>query len=276
MLIRFLSAYVRSELRGSTRLTAWLTDRLPSLHCAPVRVDNLPAVFMDLRDPTARQWLNASGWGAGERRVMARFVRPGQVVFDIGANLGLHTAYLSQLVGPTGRVFAFEPNLSLTPGLARTCKALGNSQLFTVALSNETGRLPFYIPTDHTMASLGKWQDATETSCEVVRLDSLNLPIPHFIKCDVEGAEFKVFQGAISLLDRTDAPIVMFEVNEHNVAGFTHGITSAIDFLASLSPRYQFFTADEQTGALSRLGRVSYANVVAIPALQGVIADEPC
>jgi FkbM family methyltransferase len=55
--------------------------------------------------------------------------------------------------------------------------------------------------------------------CEERRLDDLTtancIPRPDFIKCDVEGAELKVFQGASKTLDCVDAPIILFEANVH-------------------------------------------------------------
>jgi FkbM family methyltransferase len=265
-MLKVLRALIRSELRGSTRLTTWLIQRLPSLHCAPVCVDNLPVVFMDLRHPTSQQWLAATRWGVGERRAMDRFVKPGQVVFDIGANVGLHTAYLSRLVGQLGKVFAFEPNPALKQGLSRTCESLGNAHLFPIALSNKSGQVQLFVPADHTMASLRKWQPAIGVECKAYPLDYLKLPQPSFIKCDVEGAELDVFQGATGVLNRPDAPIVLFEVNQHNVAGFGRGVTAAIDFLKGLQAGYQFFEIAEEDGAVSPLGEVSCTNVLAIPA----------
>src|SRR5689334_16414097 len=69
--------------------------------------------------------------GGFEVRTLRRYtqlVKPGDIVLDIGANVGAHTLPLAQLVGPTGKVYAFEPtlyafgkqrtNISLNPELA--------------------------------------------------------------------------------------------------------------------------------------------------------------
>ncbi|MDI6871051.1 MAG: hypothetical protein QME79_06790 [Bacillota bacterium] len=50
-------------------------------------------------------------------RFLQRTVRPGQTAVDVGANLGYHTILLGTLVGPQGRVFAYEPNPHLLPFL---------------------------------------------------------------------------------------------------------------------------------------------------------------
>ena len=71
----------------------------------------------------------ANVYERGTRAALRRLVQPGSLVLDIGANIGAHTLTLAQLVGPSGRVFAFEPtdyaygklqrNLELNPELAR-------------------------------------------------------------------------------------------------------------------------------------------------------------
>ncbi len=60
------------------------------------------------------------------------------------------------------------------------------------------------------------------------------LPVPHFIKCDVEGAELSVFKGAIKTLDRTDAPVLLFELNTKAAAAFGSTTSEYFDLLRSL------------------------------------------
>src|SRR5687767_6759239 len=134
---RLLRAYMRSQLRGHTRVTLLLAERLRSLHCVPISFRDRPPVFVDLRNASAHVWLQGTPWESSpverdEQRVMAGLVRPGDVVFDIGTNIGLHTALLSRLTGPTGRVYAFEPNPQLTECLGRTVATLQNGKLYSV------------------------------------------------------------------------------------------------------------------------------------------------
>jgi len=197
---------------------------------------------MDLRLPTCRDWFlqDLESWERLERKVMQQVVRPGMVVFDIGANIGLQTSYLSSLVGPSGHVFAFEPNPMLGNLLKRTCQSLPNATFFPTALSDEKGTASFYIPMDHTMAGFQDWTRLpTERSeVEMDRLDDLNLPQPDFIKCDVEGAELKVFKGALRTL--SGQPTILFEINEHTVKPYNQPATAALDFLKALDV-YDFF-----------------------------------
>jgi FkbM family methyltransferase len=277
-----LRAYLRTRLRGRTRLTAFLAQRLKSLRAVPIEIRGLPPVYMDLRLGDARRWLKGSPWEGsprevGEQGAMRRVVRRGDVVFDIGANVGLHTVLLSSLAGSEGRVFAFEPNRELLPALVRTVAGLGNTALLTYALSDRTESAALFVPLDHSMASLSDWtkgkfeSEAHSVPCELRRMDDLvgtgELPAPDFIKCDVEGAELTVFQGGRATLDREDAPLILFEANVHAARGFGLDIAAAKDFLESLPrPRYQFLEVGP-AGELSPLKALDpvHSNLLAVP-----------
>jgi FkbM family methyltransferase len=263
---RILRAYYRTNLRGWTRLTFMLARRLKSLQEVPVQIADWPPVYADLRLMNSHYWFLGTPFANSpieidEQMVMRRFVSEGDVVFDIGANLGVHTALLSQLAGSGGRVFAFEPNPELTHTLALTIEGMPNASLFRFALSDEDGEATFFVPRDHAMGSLSDWT-ATEPmaalrerlalgkaraiSVQQRRIDDLIaegiLPLPDFIKCDVEGAELKVFRGAKETLDRIAAPVILFEAGPESAGGFGLAMTDAADFLGSLPhPGYRFF-----------------------------------
>ena len=281
VLARVLRWYLRSTLRGRTRLTAILTRHLRSLWSVPIRIQDCAPVYVDLRSPHAQYLLQGEPWARAPREqaeqdAMRRVVSRGDVVFDIGANLGLHTVFLSQLIGPEGKLFAFEPNPALLPALGRTVGGLTNGTLYTCALSDQTGRSAFFVPTDDTKASLADWTDETidgearEGVCEQRRLDDLlregAISVPDFIKCDVEGAELLVFRGGRSILDRPDAPVVLFEVNAYTAEGFGVAASTAKEFLERLpSPRYRFFEIRED-GTLPRIVALNpWCNVLAVP-----------
>ena len=281
VLARILRRYLRSRLRGRTRLTAILTRHLRPLWSVPIRIQDCAPVYVDLRSPHAQYLLQGEPWARAPREqaeqdAMRRVVSRGDVVLDIGANLGLHTVLLSKLIGPEGRLFAFEPNPALLPALARTVGGLTNATLHACALSDQTGRSAFFVPTDHTKGSLADWTDeaidgeAREGVCEQRRLDDLlregAISVPDFIKCDVEGAELLVFRGGRRVLDRPDAPIVLFEVNAHTAEGFGLAASAAKEFLERLpSPRYRFFEVRED-GALPPIVALNpWCNVLAVP-----------
>ena len=281
VLARMLRWYLRSTLRGRTRLTAIVTRHLRPLWSVPIRIQDCPPLYVDLRSGHAQYLLQGDPWTHAPREqpeqdAMRRVVARGDVVIDIGANLGIHTVLLAKLIGPDGKLFAFEPNTALLPTLRRTVAGLPNASLHTCALSDEVGRSAFFVPADDTKASLADWTDeaidgqAREETCERRRLDDMvaegTIARPDFIKCDVEGAELLVFRGARSVLDRPDAPIVLFEVNAHTSEGFGFSASAAKEFLESLpAARYHFFEPRDD-GSLPRIVALTpWCNVLAIP-----------
>jgi FkbM family methyltransferase len=185
---------------------------------------------------------------------------------------------LARLVGAHGRLDAFEPNAELHHALARTFSQLPNARLHRVALANEpSNAATLFHPGDHLKVSLVDWTAPFGTksrtlTCPVQTIDNLvergEVAPPDFIKCDVEGAELRVFQGAKNVLDRAGAPIVLFEANVATAAGFGLGVSTVKDFLQDLqAPRFHFFgvTADP---VLPRVDQITapHSNVLAVPA----------
>lgn len=277
MLTSLLRAYLRYQIRCAARVTMFFARRFPSLQSVPVRFADLPPVYLDLRLPTSHDWLTGAvgeHWECGEREMMKAWVRRGDIAFDIGANQGFHTAHLSRLVGPEGQVYAFEPNPSLLPALAETCRSLGNVELLPFALGETPGTLDFFVPADHTMGSLRDWtgEPVVRARVETQRLDSLGLPPADFIKCDVEGAELDVFRGAVGMLDREDAPVILFEACAAAASAFGRKVDAVTRLLSSLArPRYEFFQIDQASCSLHPLTDFDFefCNVVAVPARRG-------
>jgi FkbM family methyltransferase len=232
-------------------------------------------LYADLRIASARGILADPKSRTGEDLVMKHFVRLGDTVFDIGAHLGFYTLLLSRLVGDSGRVFAFEPNRELLPSLGRTVGPLPNVEILNVALSDRKGEIDLYVPQDASMASLNNWThgevgEVHQVKCEMQILDDLvaerKLPLPDFIKCDVEGAEYLIFKGATSVLDREDAPVVLFELNRKAALSFGLDTFHYIDLLKSLErPQFDFY--EVLADGIKRLdqGETEFANIVAIP-----------
>lgn len=284
-LAAFVRLYLRSGMRGASRLTYLLASRCKSLQQVPIELPGWTPVYIDLRMGNSHLVLMDAPYAGlwrelDEVSVMQRFVRSGDVAFDIGANIGLHSILLSSLVGPQGSLHAFEPNTELVPALSCTLRELGNATLHIIALSDKEEESTLFVPPDDSTASLKDWTANNNTLgsdgesrlvvCQQRRMDELVkdgiLPQPDFIKCDVEGAELLVFQGGETTLERTDAPIILFEMNKAASAGFGYGISGAKDFLAGLkSPHYEFFKV-QQGGKLKRLREVSsFMNVLAVP-----------
>jgi FkbM family methyltransferase len=286
ILARLLRGYLRSDLPGRTKLATYAAQWVPSLQRVPIRIARDQIVFMDMRDAMSRDILRDSPyedhpWEPDEQKVMRRIVRSGEIAFDIGAHLGEHSVLLSRLVGVSGQVFAFEPNPDHLGPLRRTVMQHGNGRVLPLAISDRPGTTVLYIPDFHVTASLADWTNnrvgaIRTTRCEQIPLDTLVgngvVPQPDFIKCDVEGAELLVFRGAVRTLERTDAPIIMYEANLAGARAFGFSISASTEFLARLrAPAYSFFWVQPQ-GTLVPVRElrsdVGLFNLVAVPELK--------
>ena len=269
-------AILRSRLRGTTRLTLFLARHLRSLQAIPLQTKTDNTLYADLRLLSTHSMFLNRQWPIYGEKAIRRALKEGDVVFDIGAHNGVFTTLFSHLVGASGKVYAFEPNPEVLLTLRRTVEELDNVVLYPFALSNESRKAKLVIPGDPSMASLSDWFDGAHghthtVECELRRLDDLveadALPLPNFIKCDVEGAELSVFKGAEKCLNRVDAPYMLFEALAGSAHSFGENASGAIDFLLGLEkPRYHCFKlgAGGKLTAVKTLD-VPYANLVAVP-----------
>ncbi|CAN5312370.1 hypothetical protein BH10ACI1_BH10ACI1_07010 [soil metagenome] len=274
LLTNFLGTYYRSGLRGSFRLSDFLSKRLKSLQSVPIETES-GTLYADLRISSARGILANPKSMSGEDLAMRKFVKKGDVIFDIGAHFGFYTLLLSELVGEKGKVFAFEPNPELLPSLRKTVQPLANVELQEIALSDREGDVNLFVPEDASMASLSDWTDGIAgnvhtVACEMRRLDDLveagKLPVPQFIKCDVEGAELLIFKGSVNTLNRVDAPVILFEANALAAKSFGANITDYFDFLKSLkNPKYSFFEVSTKGLEKLKAKEIEFTNIIAVP-----------
>ena len=281
MILLLTKLILNSKLRGTSRLVRFAARRSNVLQNVPVGVLSRK-LFLDLRLNSAQAlFLQSGGGGASEPEleVIKKIVRAGDAVYDIGAHLGLYAIHLAEAVGANGRVFAFEPNRQVLPVLRRTIDGLPNARLFESALSHQSKTKTLAVPDgDATMASLMDWTEGRHGKiqffeCETATLDELiekeRLPAPDFIKCDIEGGEYDCFRGGANTLNRSDAPLILFEANRNSTRGYGLPVSQAFDFLASLTePQYSFYLigADARLEKIDSISaEIGHANILAVP-----------
>jgi FkbM family methyltransferase len=138
-----------------------------------------------------------------------RWYRPqaGETVFDLGANCGLSVYYLSQAVGPTGKVYAFEPDPVNHEVMLRNIERhhLSNVVPLRMAIAAGTAKLEFFC--EGTIGSTLARQSSRETTGKVINVDAISLAdacrsygVPTFIKMDIEGGEIEVIAASRDFL----------------------------------------------------------------------------
>jgi FkbM family methyltransferase len=185
-------------------------------------------IFVDTRDCGLAPHLMLDGyWEMWVTEAIADLIKPGMVAADIGANVGYFTLLMAELVGPAGRVHAFEPNPRLAGLLQSSVLANGVSnwvEINQVALNAENGRdmalvIPTGEPKNAHMVPLVDHLPEGAVRVPSVRLDSrIDWQAIEFAKIDVEGAEELVWAGMQGLLDNGRLRTVILEFSANRYA----------------------------------------------------------
>jgi FkbM family methyltransferase len=208
-------------------------------------------------------------WGRSNpmKVLLVGLVRRGDVVLDVGANRGIFTALLSNLVGEQGQVHAFEPSPDtcrlLRGTLDERARHPENVTVNIAAVGTDDGTATLFTPKeDHGQASLrthdtGSWSErAPVSSAEVTvtRLDSytakMKLSRIHVVKMDVEGAELLAVAGFASGLSSMH-PIVACELCGAWTAAFDYEPSAVIGELRKAG--YDMFHLVTAEGQLRRI-----------------------
>jgi len=143
----------------------------------------------------------------GEVVIYRQVLRPGHIVLDVGANIGAHTLFFARQVGPSGKVFAFEPQRIVFQTLCANMalNSITNAWCLLEAAGSEAGVL--IVPSLNYQQSgnfggIALGSSSAGEPVPVVTIDSLNLPSCQLIKIDVEGMEETVLRGAVNTVAR--------------------------------------------------------------------------
>ena len=176
-------------------------------------------------------------WAEGELQIFLSLVQEGDIVLDIGANIGAFTIPLAKKVGPNGRIHAFEPQSLINQRLSANVvlNGLENVNIYHAALGNHSGKiqvpyLNYKIESNFGGLSLASPMEGQtkEWSYDValLTLDSINFYNPYsgkdcptFIKIDVEMMEKYVLQGGVNTINRCRPMIHAENNNEKTTAG---------------------------------------------------------
>lgn len=160
------------------------------------------------------------GWEPEAQRLIATHVLPGDVVYDVGGNYGIHTILFARLVGAEGRVVAFEPLPHLAGALRDNVDLNGFSNVVCDerALADYTGEGSFLVGHHEGAGQLVGPDEAASRTVPVTTVDEVvfgeGQRPPTLVKIDVEGAEAAVLEGARRVLD-AHGPTLLIDL--HNV-----------------------------------------------------------
>jgi len=166
-------------------------------------------------------------------------IRPGDIVIDVGGNVGYFTILASEFVGAHGKVYSVEPSSNTRIRLDENIKLnrVSNVEVLAYAAWNGVGKANFYQHSSDrggcSLRDLGSGIVAEEAS--LVRLDAV---IPagecsrvRLIKLDIEGAECQALEGLSSLLESNGPLSIVVEVEDKKLRGLDRSAEDLFELL---------------------------------------------
>lgn len=219
-----------NHFKQQLKANAWVRKGLRSLlsfHNATRPLKDFP---LHLQFPSAQHFnlffSRAIAYEPDSVQHLARYIKPGDVCFDIGANIGIYSIIMAHLVGPTGEVRAFEPDPQNWPWIEKNAAQNNLSQISVhkYAVGEVEGKTTLYQDTSTSRTSSlveGVWAP-DRNKLEHVEVDVLPLdqflqttPKLNFLKMDVETFEYEALCGAKQLL-QTHHPILLLELSDRH------------------------------------------------------------
>jgi len=162
---------------------------------------------------------------ASSNKILEKYIKPGSIVIEAGANIGTETLLLSRLAGNQGSIFAFEPVSALKDRLEENCRlnSLDNVIIEQLALGESNGSISFYIADEaftnqgmgskrlvnqHLKNEIIVSQVTLDTYCEQKGITTL-----HFIKMDIQGAELDLLKGGEKIITQS-RPFIFLEAGD--------------------------------------------------------------
>ncbi|MBI1923686.1 FkbM family methyltransferase, partial [Candidatus Poribacteria bacterium] len=147
-----------------------------------------------------------------------KIIREGDTCWDIGANIGFYTCLFASIVGKQGKVIAFEPTSTTFNYLAENVRLnnFTNVKVINKALGDKREKRPIYYHRSDLAEETASLKYVIGDESETADVDTIDnvlgeLPVPDFIKIDVEGYQMEVLRGGHHFF-KEHHPIIMAEL----------------------------------------------------------------
>lgn len=224
---RLINALNNMHLKGTGRVA----ELLRRYFLPPMRSDMIirtPYGFSLRIDPVhdvgiERQLYYNGSYENGTLHVMKQVLQPGDVFVDIGGNIGLMSLYAAKLVGPSGRVFTFEPHPHTFSILQEnvTLNQAHAIQLINQAVGAQAATVQLYDRPDIGRGAATLIPPVESTTSYPVVQTRLDDYFPDgsridLLKIDIEGRELEALQGAQRILSAAEPPALIVEYSVDN------------------------------------------------------------
>ena len=227
-------------------------------------------MYLNPEDRVITETMRSSGiWEPNETHWFVKSMRPGDVVVDAGANVGYYTILASKLVGPTGRVYAFEPDPTAFALLERNVRlnGAGNVVAEQKALSNANTTLELFIAGDNKgddRIYQPEGENRPSIKVPAVRLDDyLRGKVEHvdFVKMDTQGAEGVIIEGMEETLRANPQLAMIVEYWPSGLAGLGSDPAALVKRLRTAD--FRFWDLGGYAGGPSKMTELDDATLLA-------------
>ena len=209
-------------------------------------------------DPGDSLDLSINGvYGELDTKIIRDNIKEGDIVIDVGANIGYYTLIFAQLVGASGKVFAFEPEPKNFEILKKNIEVNNYQNIIAEQkiVSDESGMVKLFIAEKGIVGHRLQQKTDSQKFIEVesILLDNylknLNLSEKiNFIKIDVEGAEVKVLEGSKIMIEKSDQLKIFTEFNREDIKKYDYNPEYLLSFL--IKNKFNFFLPNYKTNTI--------------------------
>lgn len=169
-------------------------------------------------------------------REILKEIKDGGVFYDIGANIGTHSAFIGNI--PETKVYGFEPFPANFKSLEKNFEYNNiNGNVFQVALMNKTSQMSLTTESGESGEGTNHISEKGDIEVETFRGDDFiekeDLEKPDIMKIDVEGAEFEVLKGFEKTLQDSDNLKLFIELHPDRIPDFGESKENLLSFLKS-------------------------------------------
>jgi FkbM family methyltransferase len=208
--------------------------------------------------------------------IIKRLIKQGDVILDVGANVGCHALLFSKLAGPQGRVIAFEPTTWAFQKLKRNREL--NLEVCTKNLVLEKMAIADRSVKSQPVQFRSSWrlfgpkEQVEHELVDILTIDEYlekhELARVDFIKVDVDGYEYKVIKGALRTL-QVQKPVLMIEFGHYTLERVGDRLEALVDCLFSLGYAIrrdeEFYLFRDRSEILAAVSPNSTINVICLP-----------
>lgn len=178
-----------------------------------------------------------------ELNLFKNSLKKGDIVLDLGANIGLYSLSAAKIVGNSGKIYSFEPDPITFKNLKKNIESnkCDNVELINKAVSNKTGTIAFTSSENISSRSKNHIKSDDEPESNSIKIHTIKIDdffenkvnVINVIKMDIEGAEFEALKGMKKIIDKNKHLKIFLEFSPFMLKRLNADIAEMINFFKS-------------------------------------------